>query len=551
MAVAANGYLDRVVECTVDTKEALELLDVFERDPIHAAALQILMRAVFSDQLVSKKLGPTMLVEEEADINLYFQDYYIPPLHETLRYRAALGYLVFKLVENRDPRFGDRPMFPPVLVARSRYSLIIRTYPDERKEYLVKPNGAVAPDPSYHVVVFPGSEPNAVTGRHRSLISPTMAQSQYIRGLYDCHMQANHQRSHPPVILQQLPKDDQLNTILNIPGSTLAAQQGGNSHNATAMAITAQEMSRVMQRESGVRGGVSKQPTMDGREKSLPTTMDDNQYMLPEGWTIANIQMPEAQSDLLEFVNDWRQHVLALHGVPAAVVTGGGKSSSDHSKGGSIDDNDIVMFQRTLRHLNNDLCKVAMQFYTASVPELNGRSDRSFHLKMIPFTTSSAIQRMFDQSVIHHDSYQTHMLSLNGMHEDDRASEPNEIVHPPLHGNENQTTAIMKKKEMALSADANKLNAEALRLRADAEKIRVEAKMLSGERGESEVVAKQMELEELKIDGQIELLQAKLEFEERKLELDKQRLKISEAESKMKIKENQSAAKRQKTSSGS
>ena len=193
-------------------------------------------------------------------------------------------------------------------------------------------------------------------------------------------------------------------------------------------------------------------------------------------------------------------------------MNGGGKSS-DHTKGASDSDNEIVFFQRTLRDAINDLCRLATAFYLASVPELNGKSNRSFHIKMIPFSTPTAIHRLFDNHIIHHDALKTHMLSLNGMTDDDRADGPNELIAPPLHGNENQTTAIIKSKKRVMDAEAAEREAN--------------AKAIGGKDGEqTEVVRLQMELEKQKIEGQKELLEAKIEFEKAKLEMEWEKLKI-------------------------
>jgi hypothetical protein len=515
----------------VDQAEAIELLDVLRSDPVHAAAIEVKMRAIFSDQLVVKKLGADLFeTPDPKDEDLFFDKFYNPPLKESIDYRTALGYVVYISVGQSDPMFDNRPMMVPTIVDIRRVRICIVIHEDERREYLVFPLGKNEPDPRYKIFVVAGHAPDPMTGRHRSLISPTMAQAKFIKSLYKSHQIATQQLARPPVVLEAVPEttEKQLQSLMT-PASVLDTSSYESSVSRVGIAIAEHRN----QREGGGGGEVRRGVpliTPDGETISFVSTMDDNRYYLPSGWKVATIQPPVVQSDLLEYVNAWEKTVLVLHGIPSAVVNGGGKSS-DHSKGSAVDDNDIVFFQRTLREECNDLCRLATEFYLSSVPELNGKSNRSFHIKMIPFSTPTAIHRLFDNHIIHHDALKTHMLSLNGMTDDDKADGPNELIAPPLHGNENQTTAIIKSKKRVMDAEAAEREAN--------------ARAIGGKDGEqTEIVRLQMELEKQKIEGQKELLDAKLEFEKAKLEMeweklkiDKEGLKVSAKESDMKIKE--------------
>jgi hypothetical protein len=525
----------------VDTEEALYLLRVFDEDPVHAAALEIKLRAIFSDKVVTKQIGVEMLGQEEDDaVDYHFAKYYTPELCKALRPLGACGYLVHKPVAITDETLGDRTMLVPIIVPRERYKLYCRIHNDERREWLVMPVGKNDFDPSYKVFMIPRHEPDPMTGKHHSMISPTVRKSLYIRSLYEDHARAIHQRSHPPVVLESVDKGPNQELVtMYAPTATLQTTQVDQAINKIGVAITTQQIATELQHQTtGAYKVGDKVIGPDGTVSAYRSTMDDNQYYLPPGYKLANLALPDAQGDLLDFVNDWRQEVLALHGIPAAVVTGGGKSN-DHSKGSAVDDNDITMFQRTLRLANSELCQLATEFYLSTRPDLSGKSNRSFHIKMIPFTTPSALQRMFEQHIIHHDALKTHMLSLNGLMDDDLADGENEIIAPPLHGNENQTTALIKAKEKVMLAEASEREAKAK-----------ESKEGNGQ--ETELMRMQMELEKQKIEGEKELLEAKLAFEKakidigyQKLQLDKEGLKVKEQEEKMKARE----AKRQKTAS--
>ena len=100
---------------------------------------------------------------------------------------------------------------------------------------------------------------------------------------------------------------------------------------------------------------------------------------------------------------------------------------------------------------------------------MRGRSDLIFQLKMIPFATPAAVQRMFDSGIINRKTHVGTMLSLNGLRPEDEALEEEEIKRPPLGGNENQTTAHMRSKVDVQQAEAEERRMHAKHMQAEIE----------------------------------------------------------------------------------
>jgi hypothetical protein len=507
----------------VDKDEAIDLLHTFDNDEIHTAALMIKGRSLFSEHIAAEDCAITKSLLERPpveDVETILEDYYVPPAQDSLRSAFALGYIVSRMVWITDERFGSKPLRVPVLTPRETYNLIERRHNDGRIEWLVRMNGDVEPSTEHMVFFIPFCKPSS--GKHNSIISPTKKHSEWISQLYEMQVLAHKQRSHPPYVYEALPPSASSLIELTTANPTLINSMGddGKARQATAfdqMALAASMRQALGKRDDSVLTDGHEQGAK--RVKFEPTVVDNTHY-IPEGYKAANPQPPisEPQQDLLNYHADFKEHALALHGIPPSIILSGARNNSQTSTN-VVDDNDFVCFQRTLRIDAKWICKMIQMWYMRSYEQPPIRSDLKFYLKMVPFTTPGAIQRMHDQDIIHSKAQKEHLIALNGLHLSDMTEESNDIKRPPIGGNENQTTLLIKSKHDVQRAEERKLLAEAKLL-----------EQQQNENGNEIKLAKlKIELEELKIKGQLEILEAQLHFE-------KEKLKVTKTQTDLKIK---------------
>lgn len=521
-----DGISIEYKDIIVDTEEALDLLRTFDNDEIHTAALMIKGRTLFSERLTAEECEITTSILERPsldDVELIMEDYYIPPAQDSLRGAYALGYVVCRMVWCIDARFGSKPMKVPSLTPRETYHLIERRWDDGRIEWLVRLNGSDKPSTEHMVFFLPFCKPSS--GKHNSIISPTRKHSEWISQLYEMQVMAHKQRSHPPYVVEPLPPTSTGQLELTVSNPTLinSIDQGNAVRRATAfdqMALAAATRQSLGKRDDHLLSDGHEQ---GGKRVKFEQTPVDNMHYISDGFKAASSQPPtaEAQQDLLEYHSDFKEHALALHGIPPSLLLSGARNSSKTSTN-MVDDNDFVCFQRTLRIDAKWICKMIQQWYLRSYEVSPIRSDLNFQLNIVPFTTPGAIQRLHDQSVIHPQAHKKHLIALNGLQMTDMAEEDNEIIRPPVGGNENQTTSLMKSKYNVQKAEERKILAEAAILE----------QQLNGGNGDELKLAKlKIELEELKIRGQLQIMEAEIQFQKEKLEIDKKQadLKIKVA----------------------
>jgi hypothetical protein len=515
--------LQNYKDVTVDRQEALDLEATFNNDDIHCIALMILGRALFSEKLTVKEslvqLNSGELIERPPlpDLELFYQTYYTSKLKRSLRPLLSTGYCCFRIVDGVNPQFGNKPMKIPALIPRADYDLVCRRWETGHEEWLVRPLGRFGFlndfDPDMHIFFMDFCEPDTVTGKHNSLISPTKKHSDYVSQLYGFLVEAHKQRSHPPVIYEPIPVSDQgAVSIMYQPSVSLIKAQNEAGANRAQIALQEQMTIDSIQNQLGKRSAgdhlLLDAHDVDENMKHFRPTVVDNVHFIPSGYRMpSQPQLPEPQQDLLNYDSDRKEHILALYGIPASLVLSGARNNSKTTTN-MVDDNDLVSFQRTLRLYVQMCCKLATQMHLATFPEYQvGGSNLQFNLLTVPYSSPSAIHRMFETGIITAKARNQTVLALNGMSYDDEADEPEDIHRPPINGTENQITALVRSKERVQLAEAQEREANAKAILSQVEGKGSEIK------GQQELIKLQIELEEVKIKGQLELLEKKLEIE--------------------------------------
>ena len=519
------------VDIKVNQREALELLDLFYNEPTHCDAWRVKDRALFSRKLTVQTIGDNGIIEkpDQNVMDTFMQTYYTPTMRTALPQLYALGYVVYTMVKQESPRFGNKPIYTPSLIPREYYDLVCRYwYKDGRTQWFVCPKNRILEgvddngDPNFHIFFVEGCMPHIPSGKHNSIATPTRIQSKYVAQMYENNMRADTQRAHPPVTIEQQVQGGQSVPLAPFASPGLLEYEGTKSQEKVVAAIAESTMITSLQYQIGAKREADDMVTSTASEstvKKFKSSFEDNLQYVPTGWKLGTQpQLPEGQKELPAYVAAKDEHILCQHGVPPSLVLSGARNSSKTSTN-QIDEGDFTQFQRTLTIEMNMLCNFGTEMYLSTFPELNGKSDLLFKLPIIPYTTPSAVQRMYDQAAIHNEARVGMLLALNGMSEDDRLLEEEEITRPPLQGNENQTTAVMKAKVRVMNAEALEKEANAHARKSEIESSKNEAE------AQIKLMEMQMELEKFKLKAQLEILQKKLEVDREKITLQAQQVK--------------------------
>lgn len=513
------------MDITIDKQEALELERIFYSDDIHLAAWQAKARALFSKPM-EVNMGESNPDVQQPDIEVlreFMNGYYLPLVKEFLPDKIVYGYSVFVNETHEDPKFEGKILTVPYRVPRQYYDLICRLYFTGKRKYFVRPaftgfsfNPNDEGDPRFHVHIVEGYAPLLPSGKHNSIVAYARKRSEYMNQLYECYVRAQIQRSHPPVVLEEQPNNTQKPTDMSYPGADflgLEADKGiMRSRLAVNETLIVDSLAKRMRDADPEYVTTVNGPVED--TKRFRSTYEDNKYYVPSNYKMATQpQLPEPPADISEFAASREKLILALHGVPASCIMAEPKGNSGSDK---VDNGDFTLYTRALSIDAEDNVKYVVQVYVSSLPALRGKSDLKFQFRWIPFATPSAIQRLHDFGVIHNKARVNALLALNGMQADDEALEEEEVLRPPLNGNENQLTVLVKAKERVMNAEGQEREANAKAKLAEIDFKRTEVE------GEKELLEKQMEFEKFKLEAQEKIIKLKMEADIQKIQLQKQ-----------------------------
>ncbi len=532
MDYIGSNILERMV---VDADEALELLDTFENDCIHATCHRIALIGLFSKQLVCKYVKPTSNGDNrpsEQLLTAYMNKYFLEQAIDSLAPYFACGYTVYTKVMETDPLFGGKNV-KPQLIPRHMFKVEKITYKDYSMEWIATANtsstlpGQRDRGVPMFISFFPGCKPgpsysDGKVGKHRSIVSPTMKHSAYIHQMYKEQMAALKQLSHPPILIQQAP---QLMTHVQtqqqmsrgdarIIQSDQDRQQFETEERITGL-VNATSINRISRpADSSLNDAYLTDPHgRSGAKKKFYNTPEDNMHFVPDGFVLGpQPPLPGLFDKLLDFDFVRQNHIISLYRFPASIVLSAAKNTSS-SNNSAVDDNEIILLQRTLGDLQQVICNLLLQMYLDCYPPPDGIPDISIELPLIPFLSPTNIQLLVDRNVIPTQVGKDYQVAIGGLRPSDKLDGENTHDVPPAGLNENATTGLLTAKQQLM-------NTEKLKLLAEIEKLKAETKVIKeGEPGENpELVEKEKELAEMEIDGELQIMDKKLELEEFKLD---------------------------------
>lgn len=508
-----------------------ELIEKAHSDIIHNICRGILIRSLKSmnvrveslsggkreredDEEESKSEETSESKTTEEFINRYWNGV----IEDVIFYGTTLGFFVYTITEVETPLKGKKSVFikKPFILPQDSYSVDICITPEYVCYYGVtgekseKDLSKVGYDSNLKYFGIPGYEPSKEGGRYKSIVASSLQGSKWIDQLYDSFVKANIQRSHPPIVLQESStgKAAESNLVnLEKLGTGLAGLQNDKAREEAAQKQESLNGSREYTMSLGNQGQAVASSKGDGNQVSSvfrPTTVDAI-FPLPSGYEMATPQppMPEPQPDLLNYDATRMRQVCALYGIPSSSIVSEARSKSGTSTT-ATDDNDNLALQRTLHFWQRVIRGFLTEVYLTIRQDLKGESDVQITIPIIPYTSTTKIHEFVDRNIIATKKGKEYVAAIAGLSAEDILDGENEHLVPPMHGNENQTTALIKAKEKVMNAEA-------------AERMAKAKAVLQGEqdmsKGEMELKDKEMELEEMEFENKMKLMDKQMEVE--------------------------------------
>lgn len=187
--------------------EMLEVLAVFEQDPVCQGAFGLLSRLLFA--LGAEVATPGVSVKanlSRPDFRFYVKKYITRFLAQAFVHLLCFGFVVWTAVEKKIPgerMFWGRPVLLPVVVEPDLYEVHVVTKKDFSVEYELfstRANGhfATSPDKRLHIALYPQKEPSPQNGKLRGLLSCTVNHNKMMAQMFEWLHRAEWQRTHPP-----------------------------------------------------------------------------------------------------------------------------------------------------------------------------------------------------------------------------------------------------------------------------------------------------------------------------------------------------------------
>jgi hypothetical protein len=466
-------------------------------------------------------------------INRIYNKHVMPFIRDVLRNFLVYGYVVYTLVDiplvDRGNEVFTAPVsVPPVKVLKRR--VILKNWAGvwevkSRNPQSLLTNFAITnqeDDSVFYISFMDGYEPDCITGEHRSPVKIIQNYSLRMKQLEEIHTVATVERARPTFILSHAPQTNKHEGTLTV------MQQSNPQFFFKKQRMHDKEKQKVVKAVHDMPAEYgSGHPiliTHAGEKRSYRPAVIDERILIEEGLEVSPNQstMPEAQADLIEHKEDYKETVAFTMGVPYNFL------SSKNRKGGAgkAAAEDVEMFQNTIGTMKRLLCNLLETIYLTQFPALKGKSDLKFDLLTTPYTSAENIQKMVDRDVISTEMGKEFSAATLGISSIHVLKGENEHLTIPVNGNEHQRGPRLKIEEERASAEKMKFEAERVKLLAEAAAIKAES---TGENNEGELIEKEAELKKMEIEGKLEIMDKQMELTKVQTDAAIQKMKVAKA----------------------
>ncbi len=562
-----SGVLEKGVakNILVSMEEALKLESMFRQDVFNQAAFKVIIDNLIGGgiQIFPADSGKVITEEFQFLIKEYWPTFTI----DMLAHLFCFGYAVRANVLNREATTisdsSKQPIYIPKCIHRRLYNLVIKRMKDFSTVYEIRRIDSVAdPDPQpvdMHLVIMKGYAPDEFTGEHKSICSKLWWDYKILMGIERSFVSFVQQRAHPPVVIE-VQEQKHVNTTSEMNSTATYVEtilpHLNNENEATALTEKQAEnvIANARMESSPLPQGSYLRLRLDLMEEghllnknilgyAKPHTIEDNIHPLPEGYTMSSRQpeLPDFPIDFMQLCDRFRDKTFSLYGIPPARAFPTLTSSSGNSTTIKLDDNDLQRMNQTMRIIRD----MALGFLEESYVDIYkvDRVDIKMKFPLYPNATLMQLFTAIDQNMIEERYGHEIAIQIMGLPEDAYFEGENEHKRPRVNGNENTVTEMIEARIRNINADSKARLADAEKKEAEAEVVgepegEVNAEMVEGEK---ELIDKQIELEETKLEAAI----AKVEMQ---MKLLKEQVKANRSNASSQVKVQKATAQANRAS---
>ena len=413
--------------CQLNVREGQAIYSLFHHDPVTKMCRQLIVSSVLSGGIQCLKGGK----DATPDFQDILDQYWMPFARDVLDSFFMFGFAVCS-VATKSQRVGQRkkakvevPVVPPF----GQYTMEVRmdTETYEQTLHFVPLRSTIGADldtrddASKTVLLCDDGMPNVSDGAYRSRVSTLLEPYRFVQRMRNYAVQAEHIRSHPPLITQDNPDKRPVNETLSEEAfadpSELFHENEERRYRKNASTMNAmlnqQRMASELNRAPDViQDGLPHDP----HTVSLTQSYHDNTFHLPDGTQIATqAPMPQCRTDLAELDRLRIDKVCGTFGVPKSLV-GFGTGARQGAQ-----EVEYRMLMRTVEAHAAVLARTLHQVYN----QLYGSEDSvEFSLPFMPLTSIDHIQQIFHEGVISKETQGKYLLRACGLPLMDLAIQP-------------------------------------------------------------------------------------------------------------------------------
>jgi len=352
------------------------------------------------------------------------QRHWIPFVRDLIDAYFMFGFCPVRVVKTAKPaRRGEKACLIPIVPPFGVYDAEVRVDPSDYHQtlhFLPKRGATVegGEDANVHMLVSDDGMPNVVCTTHRSRVSTLVAQFRWMERMKTYALQAEHIRSHPPLITQDSPDKRPINETVASEAFAdpveLFAEHEERRYRKNASNMNALRQQRSMVADLNRTRRAEDQVHVVGFGEgagsvTLAQTYEDNTYHVPDGTQVAaQAPMPQARADLTDLERMRVDVVCATFGVPKSLIM----TESGRPNASGANEMDYRMLRRTMESLAACISRAL----TATYALVYGGDDLAeLTLPFIPLTTSESVQLVYDAGVISKETQGKYLMLTCGL----------------------------------------------------------------------------------------------------------------------------------------
>lgn len=401
----------------MSASEAAAIHRLYHTDPILYMCRQVLVTSLLSGGLQCERRGRPANQAFQA----LLEQQWIPFVRDLIDNFFMFGFCPVRVVK-RSKR-GEKDTLVPIVPPYGVYAVDVCVDPvDYTTELRFVPTRGAAngldvgrtEETEVHMLVCDDGMPNVTRPSFRSRVSTLLPQFLWMQRMRRYALQAEHIRSHPPLITQDSPDKRPVNEALANESfadpSELFEEHEARRYRKNASNLNALLQQRAMTQQNNRNAmGHEHAEGCDAEAATvrLSQTYEDNTYHVPDGTQVAGqAPMPQARTDLVDLERMRVDVICGTFGVPKALIM----AESARSNASGANEMDYRSLRRTIESLAAGLARALTETY-----RLVYGDEAKLTLPFLPLTTVDDVQRVYEAGVISKATQGKYLLLTCGL----------------------------------------------------------------------------------------------------------------------------------------